>query len=62
MSSNLPPGVTDGMIPGNRAEDADWETFHEVIDKEVEAYGLSIQDAIRIWVLGVHTWRQIYPL
>lgn len=22
MSSNLPPGVTEGMIPGNRPEDA----------------------------------------
>lgn len=23
--SNLPPGVTEGMIPGNRPEDADWD-------------------------------------
>ncbi len=25
MSSNLPPGVTDGMLPGNRPEDVDYE-------------------------------------
>jgi hypothetical protein len=27
MSSNLPPGVTDSMLPGNRPEDALWEAF-----------------------------------
>lgn len=25
MSSNLPPGVTDSMIPGNRPEDQEFE-------------------------------------
>lgn len=29
MSSNLPPGVTEGMIPGNRPEDADFENMIE---------------------------------
>ena len=24
-NSNLPPGVTDSMIPGNRPEDIEWE-------------------------------------
>jgi len=36
MSSNLPPGVTDGMIPGNRAEDAAWEELIEWIVNNVE--------------------------
>ena len=27
--SNLPPGVTEGMIPGNTAEDARWEELIE---------------------------------
>lgn len=38
MSSNLPPGVTEGMIPGNRPEDlkeeAFWEVFLDKIDSE----------------------------
>lgn len=25
MNSNLPPGVTDSMIPGNRPQDAEFE-------------------------------------
>lgn len=29
MNSNLPPGVTEGMIPGNTAEDARWEELVE---------------------------------
>jgi len=29
MSSNLPPGVTESMIPGNRPEDADDEAFFD---------------------------------
>jgi hypothetical protein len=31
MSSNLPPGVTDSMIPGNRPEDAEEEAFWETL-------------------------------
>ncbi|MFA4972952.1 MAG: hypothetical protein WC683_10080 [bacterium] len=29
MSSNLPPGVTDGMLPGNRPEDGAREALEE---------------------------------
>jgi hypothetical protein len=29
MSSNLPPGVTENMIPGNRPEDADDDAFFD---------------------------------
>jgi len=29
MSGNLPPGVTEGMIPGNRPEDAEYEKWAE---------------------------------
>lgn len=31
MSSNLPPGVTASMIPGNRPGDDDEEAFFEVL-------------------------------
>ena len=35
MSSNLPPGVTESMIPGNRPEDEAWETFLETVDEKL---------------------------
>jgi hypothetical protein len=31
MSSNLPPGVTESMIPGNRPEDEAEEKFWELL-------------------------------
>lgn len=34
MNSNLPPGVTESMIPGNRPEDVEWERFLEDLDEE----------------------------
>jgi hypothetical protein len=39
--SNLPPGVTDSMIPGNRAEDIEkdqyLETLCETINKKIKS-------------------------
>ena len=29
MASNLPPGVTDGMLPGNRPEDVAWDELND---------------------------------
>jgi hypothetical protein len=29
--SNLPPGVTESMIPGNRPEDVDWDNLWDWI-------------------------------
>ncbi len=38
MSSNLPPGVSANMIPGNRPEDEEdeefWEAFHSRIARD----------------------------
>jgi hypothetical protein len=31
MSDNLPPGVTEGMIPGNTPEDAEWDSLYDWI-------------------------------
>ena len=42
--SNLPPGVTDNMIPGNRPEDIEWEKFHEWIDEIAEVYDIYSAD------------------
>ena len=40
MLSNLPPGVTEDMLPGNRPEDIDWDNFHEWIDEIAGVYGI----------------------
>jgi hypothetical protein len=32
--SNLPPGVSEGMIPGNRPEDVEEEAFWEAFEKK----------------------------
>lgn len=53
MTSNLPPGVTESMIPGNRPEDEAWETFHDEIDKDCVEEGFSDQDAWLAWKFGV---------
>ena len=29
MSSNMPPGVLESMIPGNRPEDLEWDELIE---------------------------------
>ena len=36
MSSNLPPGVTDSMIPGNRPEDARDECWINAKETELQ--------------------------
>ena len=46
MSSNLPPGVTDGMIPGNRPEDAEEERICEAITVLIGPDSLG-EDALR---------------
>ena len=44
MASNLPPGVTDSMIPGNRPEDLMLEDYGDELD-------ILIDEAIEV---GVH--------
>jgi hypothetical protein len=40
MNSNLPPGVSLGMIPGNRPEDEAWEALQVAIWEGLAAKGL----------------------
>lgn len=40
MESNLPPGVTEDMIPGNRPEDVRWEKFVDAVFEELARLGL----------------------
>ena len=36
MSSNLPPGVTPSMIPGNRPEDMEEEAFWQLFETKID--------------------------
>jgi hypothetical protein len=45
MSFNLPPGVTENMIPGNRPEDLEWESLFDwmdTIDMDVDEFVTAI--------------------
>lgn len=42
--SNLPPGVSVWMIPGNRPEDEAWERFLGVFDKVCENERIEIPE------------------
>lgn len=35
-ASNLPPGVSDNMIPGNRPEDEEWDKFLDLLQKKTQ--------------------------
>jgi hypothetical protein len=55
MASNLPPGVSEGMIPGNRPEDlADEEFWEALLERLPKGASAQLTDAIeigRVWVL-----------
>jgi len=53
MRSNLPPGVTEDMIPGNRPEDGEWEEFHEWLEDLFIASKISPAEA-RVAVSQAH--------
>lgn len=36
MGYNLPPGVTENMIPGNRAKDLAWDRAWEKADMDLQ--------------------------
>lgn len=55
MSSNLPPGISESDIPGNRPEDFEWEFFHEQIDNDCYDIGLTVEEARLAWSRGVDT-------
>ena len=54
MSSNLPPGVTDGMLPGNRSDDIAYEKMCEdlsnILDKVMLTISESAFDALAEWL------------
>ena len=50
--SNLPPGVTEGMIPGNTPEDAAWEELFDKITIDATDDGMDARDARIAWIIG----------
>ena len=62
MGSNLPPGVRDCDIPGNRPEDAEWERVHEGIDADAVAERMSDMDVSCAWRLGFAAYKQLRKL
>jgi hypothetical protein len=59
MNGNLPPGVTDRDLPGNRYEDERFEEFCEKVTKSMEEYGIDIDDIVRCWEWGVDIYIQV---
>ncbi len=51
--SNLPPGVTDNMIPGNRPEDMAWDDFCERALEQLANSGLSVDEAMSAVQFGI---------
>ena len=56
MASNLPPGVTEGMIPGNRPEDAAWDSTYEAIDNDAAENRMSDMDVFAAWRMGLQAY------
>jgi hypothetical protein len=50
--SNLPPGISDSMIPGNRPEDLALDEFIDSILDDMDSIGLTTEDAKAIWNAG----------
>lgn len=53
--SNLPPGVSDYDIPGNRPEDIEWEKLIDKMMSDVD----SPYDARKVWEAGLKSLNKI---
>jgi hypothetical protein len=53
VSSNLPPGVRESDIPGNRPEDLGWEMFEEWGFEEFRKSGLDPDECRRAVLIGI---------
>lgn len=58
-SSNLPPGVTESMIPGNTPEDHEWESMAETIGKIADDNSLTPTDILDIVAMGLGAWKAV---
>ncbi len=55
MRSNLPPGVTESMIPGNRPEDMEWERFWDWANDQFIDAGITVEQAYEVINNGLKT-------
>lgn len=53
MSSNLPPGVSESMIPGNRPEDDECERFFDWLDMIISSENINHEEAKVIFRAGL---------
>ena len=53
MPSNLPPGVRECDIPGNRPEDGLWEAFTDWAVEQLCNSGLTIEESRRAVIVGI---------
>lgn len=53
MSSNLPPGVTDSMIPGNRPEDDEWDNAVDVLLEDLCKAGIEPKELKVVARIGI---------
>ena len=56
--SNLPPGVTDSMIPGNRPEDLEAEAFEEAFAAKLKECEIFLMDC-QFEKLAAEVWAMI---
>lgn len=52
MASNLPPGVTEGMLPGNRPEDWGWDALLDDISSDADQLMLDVEETRMVWEMG----------
>ena len=51
--NNLPPGVRDSDIPGNRPEDAALDILFECISRDMDTYAMDGRQALDVWRDGM---------
>ena len=57
--SNLPPGVTESMIPGNRPENQSWDDFIEWVYDEFVDSELSVDEAYLAIKMGIASIKSV---
>jgi len=58
MSSNLSPGVTENMLPGNTPEDWAWDELYDQIGNDADDLVITPWEAMKIWKMGVEVWKK----
>jgi hypothetical protein len=59
--SNLPPGVTVSMLPGNTSDDAAWEKFENWALNTIVDSGLDLEESYRAIEAGIAAVKAMRP-